>query len=418
MTHNDDAYYCDNDTSYRYCSGDCHNEYCSDCDGEGDGYRKFDVQTDDFISSVNEKNIEQSKRIYSAEIECNFAKSQKDVVALGKVIPKAVGIEHDGSLGQRGVEIVTPRLAGDNGQKLIAQVCNEMKKLKFGIDVQCGLHVHIDMSDIFTPVKLSQAELRAIPSKPSKPRKHTLNELKSYYSGHGNIDELIKNHVKSEKKEMAEYLNQLEAYEDYTKRENEREANESNSKSVDILRRIMLFYIVFEPVIASFLPMSRRTNRYCYPLSKFYSEREIHLCRNVTAFEKLWYRDDSKRNREQRKREKYDSSRYAGVNFHSLLKDGHIEVRFHSGTTQAEKILQWVALNVAIIDFCQNSINESSIESFIEITLKAKHSVSLNEKTDSFIALLKSAKLTESTAAYFKARQKKFIANNAGDDNE
>lgn len=116
------------------------------------------------------------------------------------------------------------------------------------------------------------------------------------------------------------------------------------------LKNILLFYLNFDDVILSFLPMSRRGNTYCMPLSYNYNSKEISDCKNLDDIERLWYREPNKDQREQRKGNKYDGSRYSGLNMHSLLANNHLEVRYHGGTTDVYKILYWVAMHLRIID--------------------------------------------------------------------
>lgn len=417
----EDMEYCDNESNY-YCNDECHENNCESCYSSDDrnGFRHFDLHTTDFKSEPDTNIINRSPRIYSAEIECNYNKSG-DIMKLANKIPRAVGIETDGSLGNRGIEVVTPPLSGVAGDKLMRDIGQAMKELKFNIDRQCGLHLHIDMSDIFQPKRFDRYAVNDMPEKPyHAPTQHS----SSYYEKQGYSPSEVKHLMERQKESMKNHIKMVEAYAKWEGKLAEQAQQETNNpqarKAVEIMKRIMLFYIAFEGVIASFLPMSRRTNRFCYPLSKFYSEKEVNDCNSLDDFEKLWYRDDDKRHRESRKNEKYDNTRYAGVNFHSLLKDGHIEIRFHSGTTQAEKILHWSALNCAIIDFCRDSVvkNNTGSGEYNSETLQAKYMVTLEDKTKSFFDLLKGAGLTKGTCNYFKARQEKFLETSGADDAE
>ncbi len=116
-------------------------------------------------------------------------------------------------------------------------------------------------------------------------------------------------------------------------------AVKSQQKEPIELKNLMLFYIKYNDVILSFLPFSRRDNRYCQPLTTNYTSDEISACKTLDELEKIWYRDGNKYRREQKKKQKYDDSRYSGINFHPLLGHNHLEVRFHSGTINAQKII-------------------------------------------------------------------------------
>lgn len=159
------------------------------------------------------------------------------------------------------------------------------------------------------------------------------------------------------------------------------------------------FYIVFEDVLLSFLPVSRRKNNYCRLLKSDYHFREIVECQNTEAIEKLWYRSNHKGHIERYKHSKYHNSRYAGINLHSLLANGHLEVRYHSGTLNASKILEWANLHARIMDCAHaESLRMSQIED-------ASYIVNLKEKTEAFFAMLK---LPEKSVKYFSLRQETF----------
>lgn len=80
------------------------------------------------------------------------------------------------------------------------------------------------------------------------------------------------------------------------------------------------------PALKTMLPKSRRNNRFC--------QEPINSRRG--------------------------GSRYAFVNTHSIAKHGTLEVRGHSGTTDAEKISKWIALCIGIM---QCKAIKSSIDS-------------------------------------------------------
>lgn len=110
------------------------------------------------------------------------------------------------------------------------------------------------------------------------------------------------------------------------------------------------FYLVFEDVFLSFLPPSRRRNQYCTLIKSQFHAKEIQTCRTLVELEKLWYRTANRNDIKNRKGNKYDSSRYVGINLHSLFSNNHLEVRYHSGTLNAGKILEWVNLHQTVLD--------------------------------------------------------------------
>ena len=166
-----------------------------------------------------------------------------------------------------------------------------------------------------------------------------------------------------------------------------------------LIKKLWLFYLIFEPVLYSYLPYSRRTNRYCMPLAQFYQETEISLAQDTEKLEKIWYREQRADSISKRKAEKYDRSRYAGVNLHSLFSNGHLEIRHHSGTIDYKKIKNWIELHLAIMD----GIAKGNFST--EQLLKAKYALNLEAKQEIMFSLLA---LTDETKAYFLARLKKF----------
>lgn len=310
--------------------------YCDSCDRDIQSVcRDYDNSDDNIHMSLDNGHIVDSKRIFSAEIECNYPDFDT-MKTTARELPEAMGIHEDGSLNNEGIEIVTPKLRGKKGEKLLTDVCTILKDNNFDVDSSCGLHIHLDASDII--------------------RKQGDDEKDDDYTSDINIAPL---------------------------------------------RSLMLLYIVFEPVIMSFLPQSRRNNRYCYPLVEFYHIREIMDACNIDDFESIWYREASRSTRKSRKSEKYDSSRYAGINFHSLLGNNNLEIRYHSGTMDSTKILSWISLHCHMMDIVKSK------RIYDETLLQTNTLATLTEKTKEFFHLVEVDKKTES---YFRARQKQFCS--------
>ena len=188
-------------------------------------------------------------------------------------------------------------------------------------------------------------------------------------------------------------------------------------KNINAIQKLMVFFLVYEDVILSFLPSSRRENTYCNTLSEFYHLKEIKECYSLEEFEKIWYRDDNTRRIEERKQDKHDGSRYAGINFHSLLANGHLEIRYHSGTINYTKMIMWIKMFVMILDEIgkithRNATVNRNLESYA--ILKARFILGLPEKTLSFFNAIG---LPEDMRTYFLERQKKFIGNSEEENN-
>lgn len=162
-------------------------------------------------------------------------------------------------------------------------------------------------------------------------------------------------------------------------------------------------HLIFEDSIMSFLPYERRVNDFCRPMRDSFSVSQINGCESLLDIEKLWYKERTYSSIKSSKNHHYHSSRYFGVNFHSLLGHGHLEIRYHSATTNPRKILEWANLHALIMD-------AASKKSFTEDFLRdAQATSALNDKTE---MLFDRIKLAESSRQYFRARQKKFRGKN------
>ena len=165
------------------------------------------------------------------------------------------------------------------------------------------------------------------------------------------------------------------------------------------IKRLMLFYLIVEPLLLSYLPFSRRKNRFCLPLSQFYHEQEIREANDITDIEKMWYREQSQERIENRKKYRYDNTRYAGVNMHSMLSNNHLEIRHHSGTIDYTKIINWIRLHVRVLD--KISRNEIPLDEIINL----KNILNLSQRQSKVFEMLD---LEEDLQKYFIARNRKF----------
>lgn len=178
-------------------------------------------------------------------------------------------------------------------------------------------------------------------------------------------------------------------------------------KQLMALKLLWIMYIAFEEVIVSFLPVSRHANRYCKTIRSEYSIGEVLSARNRDDLERMWYRvrtaaDLHRCKSDTRHSYSDDQTRYRGINFHPFWKEGHMEVRYHTGTLRPEKILEWANLHARIVDVSANmKVNKETIEYLKD----ACNSNSLTLKTDRFFSLLS---LPSKSKGYFLARQMEF----------
>jgi len=112
---------------------------------------------------------------------------------------------------------------------------------------------------------------------------------------------------------------------------------------------------MIEPHIYSWLPSSRRTSRWCRPVSQ--SINSLRYINDRDSFMDYYYDDGSFRN------EKYHEKRYHGLNLHCHFQANQgVEIRYHSGTLNADKMLHWSILWTQIIDKCYELGNQLADE--------------------------------------------------------
>jgi hypothetical protein len=82
-----------------------------------------------------------SRRTYGVEIETSRCNGYMDLE--GRTI---FGAKRDYSITGR--EFVSPKLSGDSGLRVIAELCEMAKDKNFAINTSCGLHVHFGIADL------------------------------------------------------------------------------------------------------------------------------------------------------------------------------------------------------------------------------------------------------------------------------
>lgn len=164
------------------------------------------------------------------------------------------------------------------------------------------------------------------------------------------------------------------------------------------LKQLWQFYVAFDDVMLSFLPTSRRNCQYAKPMKQSARYTALAQAKTQADLEAIWYGSHNRSYVAGRKAHSKDSSRYAGVNIHILLAEKHLEIRFHSGTLNATKILEWTAMHQRICDLATAGELVTS-ESMLDLALDVK--------TKMFFAILK---LPDHAEKYFMRRQEQFMS--------
>ena len=126
---------------------------------------------------------------------------------------------------------------------------------------------------------------------------------------------------------------------------------------VSELKGIMIVTRALEPFIYKMLPRRRSKSRYSSPMSDNVNAEDILGIKNIGEFCNLWY---NAMNDTHASTEKYNDSRYRGLNMHSRMLHGTIEYRYHHGSLNASNITNWMMLCLAMSDFGANFIKNSN----------------------------------------------------------
>ena len=108
------------------------------------------------------------------------------------------------------------------------------------------------------------------------------------------------------------------------------------------LKAISLVMMKVEQHIFDMLPPSRQNSNWCKRISM--NINELIACSTESEFVELWYRNESIN------RTKYNDTRYHGLNLHARFYLGTIEFRYHSGTLNSNKILNWIKICNAVME--------------------------------------------------------------------
>lgn len=116
-------------------------------------------------------------------------------------------------------------------------------------------------------------------------------------------------------------------------------------------------YQNLESIFYTLMPKSRSNNSYCCTFADTYGSERMTLfngARDHFELECMFYKVKDKQKIDYEKRQSQRGGRrlkYAWCNFHSLFSHGNVEIRIHSGTGNYEKILHWISLQVAIVEY-------------------------------------------------------------------
>ena len=116
---------------------------------------------------------------------------------------------------------------------------------------------------------------------------------------------------------------------------------------IEQLKGILLVSRALEPFIYKMIPKHRMESRYSKPMDEIDSKIILEV-KNARDFCDLWY---YRMNNTQATTEKYNDSRYRGLNLHSRFLHGTIEYRYHHGTISDYYINNWILFCLSISDY-------------------------------------------------------------------
>lgn len=126
------------------------------------------------------------------------------------------------------------------------------------------------------------------------------------------------------------------------------------------LEQLYKTYYCIEPILYSLLPKRRKNNRYCIPLSNDFGFFEFTKCIDNQELQSKWYKCELE-SVDGQKSNKYHSSRYHGFNMHSIFFRGSLELRYHTGTLETSKIINWLYINLKVVEWATRHFKQSDI---------------------------------------------------------
>lgn len=128
-------------------------------------------------------------------------------------------------------------------------------------------------------------------------------------------------------------------------------------------------YLAIEDMIFSILPPSRWDNHYCRGITHdFLIQNVINKPIKNEDLTKKWYNRDKRITMQEIETGKGRHDRYHGLNISAMFSNrGTLELRYHSGTTSASKILNWIALNLRLFNYAIRDYKEEEMKALFDM---------------------------------------------------
>lgn len=154
------------------------------------------------------------------------------------------------------------------------------------------------------------------------------------------------------------------------------------------IKKIIFFWSAIEDVLIATQPRSRLNGQYCQRYLMQYVMDERNSVKLPKAKDELINKLAT-------------VHRYKTLNLSSLQRHGTIEVRLHAGTTNAEKILAWTDLLLAIFTYCLERYDHDEVAELFRMKISE----------DKIAKVLDLLQLSNKNKNFFQKRVVKFMFN-------
>ena len=193
------------------------------------------------------------------------------------------------------------------------------------------------------------------------------------------------------------------------------------------LKNLLFMYLVIDDAVVSMLPDDRRGNSYCQSFSSSMpalfnrgKKKQSETLRKQKRFDMVWFSSTKEVAEERKLRNSTPHGRY-GINFGSLYKHGTLEIRYHEGTLDAERLIHWIAFHSAIVDMVMDGdINDKQINELAKFKETEKLLQAIIDMLGSKISTETISAIKKRYTGYKKLNKKldKEILNRSDDDRE
>jgi hypothetical protein len=371
--------------------------------------RSYPVMDSQELQSADKGKIIKSRRKFGVELECLFS-DRTSLRQMGELLNRAWGFSSDGSIRASKdavgtAELVSPIMQGKAGEDEIKKLSSKAYDFRYFVNSSCGFHLHLDAPEFVRDRNEDTAE----------PHPHLQSQVIWYewdprITPYGNRSNSRRDIPRGENGEPVPYQTIVE--------ETDNRIPVNRGKAFIRLRNLFYVYVAFDDIFRGMQPPGRRRNRFCHATSSTYSLDAIRDLDDYGELERLFYKVDRRlrinsqiEETENRKGHGKDGSRYVGFNIEPLLRQNGpktVELRHHSPTLNAEKILRWTDIHQTILDHVAK--NDLDLDRIDEILAKETHLINKAK------AMCELFGIARETSSYIVTRLMKFNRLNVAEE--